>query len=488
MENFDAIVIGSGAGGASLAYKLCTLGARVLLVEKGGAVSDLPRRTSLPSEYMYHLPAVGDGQISFYGGQSKFYGAALYRFRESDFQAVEHEAGVSPAWPIDYGELEPYYDEAEKLFKVHGSSDGDMSEPPRRNPYPHPPLPHAPIVAELIARLEQSGTAVAPIPRALDYGPGGKCILCAGCDAHYCRLNAKMDAEVAALAPALATGNLTLLGHTECLRILVDPPGRRVVGVTIQTASGHRDVFAPVVALCAGQPHSAVLLHRSRTDAHPDGLGNHSGSLGRYWAGHWVGMVFPFLSVRPLPAMHTKTFAINQFYEAGSGADYPLGVIQVAGQFPFWEIARPAIRPIARIIGQRSLMCFFMNEAVPSRESRVVLDDDGVVAQVLPEINHDTFNQLRATAVEVFRKAGYRSLARRRAPYFWHDVGTARMGADPATSVVDPNCQVHGIEGLYVADGSVPPSAGAVNTGLTIMALALRAGSHMAGRPAHMAA
>ncbi len=476
---YDAVIIGSGAGGSTLACQLTSHGLKVLLVERGARMT--PRDPPKPvGRFLYHEVTDPSRPLAYVGGQTKFYGAALYRFRESDFEEVAHENGMSPAWPIRYADLEPYYDRAELLYRVHGAPDGDPTEPPRANPYPHPPLPQDGLIARFAQRLRQSGTCTASIPRGLDYRAGGKCVMCPTCDAHYCQLDAKMDAETAALAHAMATGNLHLLSGVQCLRVLTGGAGDTVRGVELRGPDGDSFVEAPIVAVSAGLPGSALLLRRSRNEHHPEGLGNHSGALGKYLAGHATGMVFPFVSLRAVPPTHTKDFAINEYYHGAPDWPYPLGVIQTGGQTPFWEVASRLQRPLAKIIGQHSIICFYMAEALPTAQSGLVFDGDTIGDRVLPTYNMGSFAKLRALTTKLFRKAGYLSLARRKAPYLWHETGTARMGDDPAISVVDRNCQVHGINGLYVMDASVLPSAGAVNTGLTIMALALRAGDHIA--------
>ena len=483
--SYDVIIIGSGLGGSSLAWRLSQLGRKVLLVERGDFLKPDRKSEAEPvGKYLYHTVKDRLAPLSYVGGQTKFYGSALYRMRESDFREVEHENGVSPAWPIGYADLEPYYEQAEVLYRVHGSPDGDPSEPPRAGPFPYPPLPHDPFVHKFIQRLERTGTTIAAIPRGIDYRPGGPCVLCSTCDGFYCQLDAKMDAEIAALRPALATGKLQLTTRTDCLRVLTDSDGGKVTGVVLRRAGQEYTIKAAVVTVCAGLPGSAQLLRRSRNASHPEGLGNASGSLGRYLAGHSVGYLFPFVGWGRTPDIHTKTFGINTFYDSAPDWPYPTGVIQIAGQMPFWGEASRLIRPIAHLVGTHSLLCFYMTEAPPTREAGVVFEGDEIVGKVAPPNNMKTFARLRRLALDAFNRAGYQVLSRQREPYLWHEVGTARSGADPATSVTDPNCQVHGIEGLYVVDASVLPSAGAVNTGLTIIALALKAGDHIAGQPA----
>jgi len=478
--HYDAVIIGSGAGGSTLAYQLSRSGRRVLVVERGDYLKPARRSASDPvGRYMYQIVKQRDEASFFVGGETKFYGSALFRMRESDFGAVEHENGISPAWPIKYSDLEPYYGQAEVLYRVHGSSDGDTSEPPRSRPFPYPPIEHAPIVAELVQRIEKSGTRVSAIPRGLDYGPTGRCVLCATCDGYYCQLDAKMDAEIAAMRPALATGNVQLLTKTDCLRVLTSDDGSRVSGVLIRQNGRERVIHANVVAVCAGLGGSASLLRRSRTPKHPEGLGNNTGCLGRYLAGHSTGLIFPFIGLKRVPLAHTKTFAINKYYNGAPGWPYPTGLIQIAGQMPIWNEVSKLMRPLARFVATHALTCFYMTEALPVRGSGFIFAGDKIIGRVPPVHNMKTFLKLRDLAVDIFRKSGCFVLARRKSPSVWHEVGTARFGTDPATSVVDPNCQVHGVEGLFVVDASTLPSAGAVNTALTICALALRAGDHI---------
>ena len=479
-SNFDVIVVGSGAGGSTLAYQLSRFGIRVLVIERGNFLR--PERSNAADpvgKYMYQFVKSSNDASFFVGGQTKFYGSAPYRMRESDFRAVEHEKGFSPAWPIIYSDLEPYYERAETLYRVHGSTEGDPSEPPRARPFPYPPIEHEPIVSKLANRLTQSGARVSAIPLGLDYGHKGKCVLCSTCDRYYCQLDAKMDAETAALRPALATGNVHLLTETDCLRVLTSADGSQVTGVLIRHFGRERVIHADVVAVCAGVRGTPSLLRRSRNQRHPEGLGNATGCLGRYLAGHSAGLIFPFVSWKPLPPAYTKTFGINSYYGGAPGWPYPTGAIQMAGQMPFWEQAPGVLRPLARFVGTRALTCFYMTEALPTRDTRLIFNGDEIVGREPPVHNMKTFLKLRKLAVDLFRSAGYLVLARRQAPRIWHEVGTARFGTDSTTSVVDAKCQVHGIDGLFVVDASVLPSAGAINTALTIISLALRAGDYI---------
>ena len=445
---WDAIVIGSGAGGSSIALRLAQHGVKTLVVERGDFLHlDPPDKDAPEGRYLYDILAEPSAPLDFVGGQTKFYGAALYRLRESDFRDVEHGCGTSPAWPFGYDAIEPYYQQAETLYRVHGAPASDPTEPPRHEALPYPALPHAPLIARLVGRLERSGTKVSAVPRALDYGPEGKCVLCAACDAYYCARDAKMDAEIAALRPALATGQVTLLTRTECLRVLTSSDGRHATGVILRDSDGTRTVHAETVVIAAGIPGSPLLLRRSRSEHHPHGLGNAGGALGRYMSGHSVGYIFPLVSWRKLPPIHSKTIAINTYYDGAPGWPHPLGVIQLTGQMPFWRTAPGAFRTFAYLIGQHSLTGFYGTEALPTPQSGLVFDGDRIARRIERPITSSRCAVTRPCG-RCLSSRRLSVLARRRAPYLWHEAGTVCLGTDPQRSVVDPDCQVHGVRGL----------------------------------------
>ena len=480
-SRYDVIVIGSGLGGATCALRLAERGLSVLVIEGGEALTpDIAGQRSTESIYILDKISDRTKPLALLGGETKFFGAAFYRFRESDFEEVRHEAGVSPAWPISYKTLEPYYDQAEALYRVHGDRGDDPTEPRGRLPFPHPPVPYAPLIETFAARLSKAGAALSPVPRAVDYGPNGRCVNCPSCDGFYCVRDAKMDAEIAAIRPALQTGQVDLATSATAIQLTLDATESHVTGCRVLRGGEESLVSADVVVAAGGLKGTVELFLRSRSTRHPDGLGNHSGQLGRNLAGHSTNMIFPFVSFRPLAPVQTKSFAMNALYNGAPDWPYPLGIVQAAGRMPIWRDASRPLRPIVKLIADHCLTLFQMTEAPPLHEAGFAFDRDRIVDLIPPRHSHGSIARLRAYMLKVLRDSGYVAIARRREPYLWHPVGTARMGEDPASSVTDPFGGVHGLGGLFVADAGVLPTAGAVNTGLTIAALALRTADHIA--------
>jgi choline dehydrogenase-like flavoprotein len=336
----------------------------------------------------------------------------------------------------------------------------------------------------LVERLEsRAKIPVAAIPRGIDYGPDGTCVLCQCCDGYYCPRDARFDGETAALRPAVATGNVEVWTNSECLRVNTSPNGKKVTGVQVRRDGVELTIDAPIVSVSAGTTDTPILLWRSRNSHHPDGLANASGALGRYLAGHTQGWLFLLSKGIQAQPFHQKTFSINAFYESSPGWPYPTGVIQAVG---FLEVEKLFPPPLGWLVGglfRNSLQVFFMSEGLPSPRSGFRLTDSGPRKWVSPCQNVKTFRQLRNLGVDAFRSAGYRVFAPNLFPSkVWHPVGTARFGSDPSASITNSNCEAHDVEGLYVVDSSTLPTAGAVNTTLTVIALALRTAEAISSR------
>jgi choline dehydrogenase-like flavoprotein len=487
----DVVIIGSGMGGATSAFALAQHAAQVLVVEEGLPAGELVDMTNPSSTFVGCVEGQSDpmtattaNRHTLIGGATKFYGAVLIRLRREDFEDLEHEEGISPAWPITYDELEPYYCKAETLFRVHGDLESDPTEPDHSVPYDYPAIPYESSLDVVAARLSQSGTAVSPLPRAIDYGPNGRCVMCPTCDGYVCTHDAKMDAETAALRPALASGRVELLAATKCLRILTDENGVCAVGVELLRNGRTFRVSAKTVIVSAGVIRSPLLLWRSRSRAHPNGLGNSTGALGRYYCGHALGIGFVPTSFRRRPVLHQKSFCVNEFYLRSPGSPHPAGTFQTTGQIPMWEGLGPVKRSVARQVANRSLPIMLMSEFLPNHENRLHFEDDNISLR-FTQNNLKAFRRIRKLFLSSFRRAGYPLAFCRRTPvdFIGHAVGTARSGDDPQTSVVDRWCRVHDLDNVHVLDSSFMPSAGAVNLALTIAAQALRVCDHIAHVP-----
>jgi choline dehydrogenase-like flavoprotein len=491
--HYDVAVVGSGAGGGTLAYRLATLGRRVLLIEQGGF---LPKEADNANEkgvfgtkYVSPEPMEICGHKwnfpvhAYVGGQTKFYGAALYRLREADFGPLRFPDGESPAWPITYQDLEPYYSAAEQVYRVHGSDEDDPTAPPRSAPYPYPAVAHEPLVERLVRGLRRQGLHVSSIPKAIDLREGGGCRFCATCDAYACPTDGKLDTEVACVNPGLATGNLHLATHARCDRVLTNDSGDRVTSLEVQYGARTWNVRADVYVLACDVVHSPALLLRSASKAHPQGLANSSGQVGRNMCGHNASWFF-LPTLRRLPPLHQKTFAVNDYYLGTPDYAYPLGVLQAAGRMPVWMRTSAWMAPFARHVNDRSLTCFTMSEIWPDADNRVTIGPDGRIRVAFKPNNLEGFRRLRALFLSRFRRAGYPAAISPRYQGVglpWHPVGTLRFGRDPKTSVLDEWCRTHDVENLYVVDSSFLSSAGAVNTSLTVMAQALRVADRIHG-------
>lgn len=492
----DVVIIGSGVGGAAVAHRLAGSGARVLILERGDFLPNEPQNSDAEAVFAQARYRTTEewqdqtgrryrpGQYYFVGGHTKFYGTAMFRFRESDFHAEPREDGTSPAWPITYADLESSYTEAERLFGVRGQAGADPAEPPRSAPYAHPPVPHEPVIARLADRLSGLGLHPFPMPSAIDFGPGGACRRCGTCDAFACRFDAKGDAEVRLLRPVLAHPDVALWTGAQVLRLIPDEAGRRIVAAEVLRGGETLRIAAPLFVLSAGAINSALVLLRSRSATHPQGLANRSGVVGRHLMNHHLTGL---MGVRPFAQNDTrfpKTLSVNDFYHGVPGDPQARGNVQMLGniQGPMIRAAYPmAPQWAANWLGRHSVDWLAMSEDLPQAESRVrLIDGDRVEIAYHPggAAAHDRFVQ---HVRRLLRRIGFPVVLRHdfgiESPS--HQCGTVRMGADPATSALDPLCRAHDHPNLFVVDAGFFPSSAAVNPALTVAAQALRVGTHL---------
>jgi choline dehydrogenase-like flavoprotein len=516
-DHFDVIIVGTGAGGGTLAHRLAPSGKRILLLERGDW---LPReRENWESravfiEGRYQARETWydkDGRpfhpgIHYYvGGNTKVYGAALLRLRREDFGEIRHHGGLSPAWPLGYEDFEPYYTQAEHLYHVHGQHGVDPSEPPASAPYRHPPVSHEPRIQELADGLRAQGLHPFPLPLGilLDEENGkprytSRCIRCNAFDGFPCLVNGKADAQVICVEPALEYPNVTLLTRAYVRRLDTTSSGREVSGVHVERDGARETYSADIVVVACGAINSAALLLRSANPRHPNGLANGSGVVGRHYMRHTNSALLA-ISRDPNPTVFQKTLGLNDFYFGADDWEYPLGHIQMLaksdgemlkGEAPDWAIWKPEMA--LDVMARHSLDFWLTSEDLPDPDNRVTLNAEGEVVLRLVERDIEGHTRLIARLKRMLGALGcHEHHLLPRALYLGkkiplggtaHQCGTIRFGRDPASSALDVNCRAHDLDNLYVVDGSFFASSGAVNPALTIIANALRVGDRLLDR------
>jgi len=498
----DIVIIGAGMGGATLAWGLRGSGADVLVIDRGDflprewenwspeAVFERGRYKNAEAWYGSDGSEFYPGNYYYIGGNTKLYGAMLPRFREQDFGVIEHHGGLSPAWPVSYAQMEPFYAEAERLYLVHGEPGTDPTEPWRSSPYPHPALPHEPAIAALAESFRRQGLHPFSMPAAVDLRPGGRCVRCRTCDGYPCMVDAKADADICAIRPLAASGQIRLLTNAVISALVTTADGKAVA-----EASGRRHgqpvtVRAEKFVLAAGAVNSAALLLRSGSEHHPDGLGNSSGLLGRNYMVH--NSTF-FVAADPRRRNRTrfqKTLAINDWYLPSAGRKYPLGNVQMLGKLlaPMVSGARPHIpASVLRTVTDHSIDLYLTTEDLPERGNRVEVNRLGQIVVHWTPNNTAPHEELVRLTTKAVRQAGYPLVLAERMGIATnsHQCGTAVMGDDPARSVLDSTCRSHDVANLWVVDSACFPSSAAVNPALTIAANALRVAAEgtIAGSP-----
>ena len=509
---YDVAIIGTGAGGGTLAYALAPTGKRILVLERGDYVpreKDNWDTRAVNLEGKYNTKETWrdrDGNELhphtnyWVGGNTKFYGAALFRLRREDFGEIKHWGGVSPAWPIAYKDLEPYYTRAEQLYHVHGRRGVDPTDPPASAPYPHPPVSHEPRIQQLADDWARLGCRPFHVPLGVMLDEANPrtspCIRCATCDGHPCLVYAKSDAQVVCVDRALEHPNVTLLTGAYVQRLDTSPSGREVTQIVVQRKGVTETYAADVVVVACGAINSAALLLRSASASHRRGLANGSDVVGRHYMGH-VNSVLMALSKCPNPTVFQKTLALNDFYFGSKEWEYPMGHISFVGKLDgdTLRAGAPAIAPgwTLELMARHSLDFWLTSEDLPDPENRVTLDREGKIVLSYRPNNEESHRRLterlkslmkQQTRCSVHGHECHEGLFARnlflgqRIPLAGvaHQNGTIRFGRDPKTSALDVNCKAHELDNLYVVDGSFFPSSAAVNPALTIVANALRVG------------
>jgi choline dehydrogenase-like flavoprotein len=516
MDRYDVIIVGTGAGGGTLARHLAPSGKKILLLERGDW---LPRE---PANWLAHDVFVDNRYVSddtwydakgkpfhpqihyFVGGATKLYGAALYRLRQEDFGELKHYDGISPAWPISYDEMEPYYTKAEELYEVHGARGEDPTEPPASAPYPFPAVSHEPRIQQLADDLAAAGYHPFHAPCGIRLNesnmPYTVCVRCQNCDGFPCAVHGKADAEVLGVRPALEHSNVTLLTNAKAVKLETNDAGTTVTEVVVERDGTTERFAADIVAVAAGAANTAKLLFLSANDKHPNGLANGSDQVGRNYMFHNSQAVLA-LSREENPTIFQKTLGLNDFYFAGNGFDYPLGNIQMVGksQAEMYRGEKPMETRIApewtlERTAKHAIDFWLSTEDLPLPENRVTVDRDGKLtlsytpSNEVPKKNlyHELKNVLGKLDMNPHHLIQRFAYMKNEIPVAGcaHQAGTCRFGADSATSVLNTDCRAHEVDNLYVVDTSIFPSIGAVNPALTAMANSLRVGDHLLERMA----
>jgi len=515
-NHYDVIIIGSGAGGGTLANRLAPSGKRILLLERGDFV---PREKANWDPALVNVEGKYQTKEHWYdsegkplhphtnyyvGGNTKFYGAALFRLRREDFGELRHEGGISPAWPISYDDLEPYYTEAERLYEVHGNRGEDPTEPGASADYPFPAVSHERRIQELADDLRGLGLKPFHTPLGVRLNESdperSKCIRCNTCDGFPCLVHAKSDAHTICVEPALRNPNVSLLRNAKVQRLETSTSGREVTGVIVERDGDTQRFTADIVVSACGAINSAALLLRSANDKHPNGLANGSDVVGRHYMGHTNSVVMA-ISRCPNPTIFQKTLSLNDYYFGSKDFPFPMGHISFVGKLDAATLraGAPAIAPgwTLEAMAQHSLDFWLTSEDLPAAENRVTLNRDGDIVLSYTPNNQRAHTELKkhlehalnsihckehgacdqglfARSLFLGQKIPLAGVA--------HQNGTIRFGNDPARSALDSNCKAHELDNLYVVDGSFFPSSGAVNPALTIMANAQRVGDHILDR------
>lgn len=494
----DVVIIGSGMGGATLAAGLAGSGLRVLILEKGDRLKDTPETRDARAIFQHGFfkpkeswldkdgKPFSPGNYYVVGGNTKFYGAVLFRYRREDFGELAFpEGGVSPAWPFSYDELEPYYSRAEQLYQVRGVVGEDTTEPYHSAPYPHRAVPDEPAIVKVRKHLKKAGLTPASLPLGVDIE---RWLARAPTpfDAYPDTLTGKMDAESCGLAAALKDPNITLQTNSDVVRL--ETGTDNMISAIVYCSDGIEKRISPkLIVLAAGAVRSSVLLLRSANAKNPNGLANSSDQVGRNFMNHNATFLLAFNPFRINDAVYQKTIHFNDFYfgngKTGKRASGPMGQVQLLG-----KVTAPVLKTVLwfmpewalNFLSRRCVDWYLVSEDLPRPESRVRIKDDHIILDWQPS-NMQAHEKLCAATRSAMRKAGYwftfSTPVDGRLPS--HQCGTSKIGLDAKTSVLNAFCQSWDHSNLYVVDAGCLPTSAAVNPSLTVAAQALRVADHI---------
>ena len=502
-QHYDVIIVGTGAGGGTLAQKLAPIGKQILILERGSvmALEEQNRadvdvfkkgRYRAPEQWYDREGEPFSPQVNYaIGGNTKIYNATLMRMRDRDFEAVTYQDGITPEWPLKYSDWEPYYTAAEQLYQVHGDSQNDPTEPPHSADYPYSAVDHAPVIQPFVDLIEKQSLHPTSLPMSLTRqadDPTG-------------------DAEVFGIDLALKHNNVTLKTNARVVELHTNPAGTEIAGVQVDIDEQTFLFRADIVVLACGAVNSAALMLDSANEKHPNGLANSSDQLGRNLMKHLMTVI-----VQRGAADNDGTFApsvsVNDFYWGDDYFDYPMGHIENSGgllrDLIFAE-SPPLLSVLARFLPgaglkqlvKRSIGWWAQTGTLPDPNNRIYWQEstrfDGLRRKKLryefTPNNLEAHDRLVYRWMSVLKDMEDTGMGLRQSTVYprgeapiqvvGYQCGTARMGNDPATSVVNINCRTHEIYNLYVVDSSFFPSCASVSPALTVMANALRVGEHL---------
>ena len=474
-DDFDVIIVGTGAGGGTLAHTLAPSGKRILLLERGTFLTKETENWDPDQVFVdgrYISPDTwydGDGtpfqpQVHYFvGGATKMYGAALYRLRAQDFGETQHADGISPAWPVSYDEFEPWYTKAEWLYQVHGEHGTDPTEGSWSRQYPWPPVTNEPRIQAISESLAQAGYHPFPAPCGilLDEAnrPASACIRCATCDGYPCMVHAKADADIIGVRPILDQPNVTLVTEAEVVRLETDPSGRSVTGVVVDRGGdGKEEVYhGAIVVLAAGAANTAKILLRSASDACPAGLANGSDQVGRNYMFH-NSKAAVAVGKEPNDTVFQKTLAINDFYLPGDDRQWPFGNIQMLGKSNAGAMKgeEPHLTKLApnwslEDVARHAVDFWLTTEDLPRPGNRITIDGDGAIHLAYTATNDTEAADLYGEFRKILNHVGLANHHVLHKNFYMgmnvpvagvaHQAGTCRFGTDPATSVLDMQLQ-----------------------------------------------
>jgi choline dehydrogenase-like flavoprotein len=507
--HWDAIIVGSGVGGATVGRSLALEGLSVLFLEKGAEVAGdiTPSDGSSPSERIAHgwwphpvSRKMSDGSYQRFfaaagcalGGTSIHYAAALERMDASDFEVINTAAGTTMPWPISYGDFVPFYQAAEALYGIDSASVEmtwqRMSDWDRA----------------LMDQMRLNGLRPEPLRVAIRYDE--QCMECIGT---VCPRRCKRDARVVCLEEALKHPRCRVLDRCDVETLEADE--KRVLAVRARRDGRELTLRGRVIVLAAGAFHSPQILLRSRNDRWPNGLANRSDQVGRNLMFH-TSDVIALWAPRRLSrrARQRKSISVRDFYNRdGDRLGYVQSMSLAAGSGEIAGYLKNELR--RRGISNEVLLSLLVK--VPSHIAASLFGSAGIFAAMSEDYPHPE-NRIMLDANEadgasftytitddLKRRADrlYRELSRHVRPWrvtrispelamnYGHPCGTCRFGDDSSISVLDRDCRAHDLENLYVVDASFMPRSGAVNPSLTIAANALRVAPRIAARVSALA-